>query len=53
MEIKTPLKNRDGEHVILDKRGHKAILADEHLCSLKFLDNLREHSEGYVATNDA
>lgn len=43
-----PLKNREGISVIIDCHVRDAILADAHLHSIRFIDNLRMHSNGYA-----
>eukprot|EP00657_Telonema_sp_P-1_P012570 TRINITY_DN9207_c0_g1_i1.p1 TRINITY_DN9207_c0_g1~~TRINITY_DN9207_c0_g1_i1.p1 ORF type:complete len:129 (+),score=2.11 TRINITY_DN9207_c0_g1_i1:267-653(+) len=47
MSVKVKLKNRDDKYTILDPKVHDDIQANEYLSSVKFLDNLRAHSNGY------
>ena len=48
MTAKIKLKNRDQEFVTIDLRSLEYIKSDKHLMSLKFLDNMRAHSNGYA-----
>jgi hypothetical protein len=43
-----PLKNREGRSVTIDCHVYEAILANEYLQSIRFIDNLRMHSNGYA-----
>ncbi len=47
MSVKVKLKNREDKYAVLDDKVHKAIEDDKYLSSIKFLDNLRAHSNGY------
>ena len=47
MSVKVKLKNREDKYAVLDDKTHKAIQGDEYLSSIKFLDNIRAHSNGY------
>jgi hypothetical protein len=47
MSVKVKLKNREDKYVILDEKTHEDIQNDPYLTSLKFLENLRAHSNGY------
>ena len=47
MSVKVKLKNRDDKYVVLDQKVYDHIAADEYLSSVKFLSNLRAHSNGY------
>lgn len=48
MLVKIKLKNRDDQHVIIDKKVEKEIKSNDYLTSIKFLDNLRAHSNNYA-----
>jgi hypothetical protein len=48
MSVKVKLKNRDDKFVTLDQKIYDDILKTEYLTSIKFLDNLRAHSNGYA-----
>lgn len=47
MSVKVKLKNRDDKYVVLDQKTFDDIQANEYLMSIKLLDNLRAHSNGY------
>jgi len=47
MSVKVKLKNREDKYVILDEKTHEDIQNDPYLTSIKFLENLRAHSNGY------
>lgn len=47
MSVKVKLKNREDKYVVLDDKVYKDIQANEYLSSIKFLENLRAHSNGY------
>jgi hypothetical protein len=47
MSVKVKLKNRDDKFVTLDQKTYDDILNTEYLTSIKFLENLRAHSNGY------
>jgi len=47
MAVKIKLKNREDKFAVLDDKVHEAIENDKYLASLKFLENLRAHSNGY------
>ena len=47
MSVKVKLKNRDDKYAVLDDKVHAAIESDEYLSSIKFLSNIRAHSNGY------
>ncbi|MFT5310382.1 MAG: hypothetical protein ACI8VL_001287, partial [Bacteroidia bacterium] len=47
MSVKVKLKNREDKYAVLDDKTHKAIEKDEYLSSIKFLINIRAHSNGY------
>ncbi|HAP68565.1 MAG TPA: Pathogenesis-related transcriptional factor and ERF protein, partial [Flavobacteriales bacterium] len=47
MSVKIKLKNREDKYASLDDKVHKKIEADEYLSSIKFLSNIRAHSNGY------
>lgn len=47
MSVKIKLKNRDNKYVIVDDKVHKDIEANKYLMSIKILENLRAHSNGY------
>ncbi|MGB0918192.1 MAG: hypothetical protein ACPGU4_11420 [Flavobacteriales bacterium] len=47
MSVKVKLKNREDKYAVLDEKTHKAIEDDKYLSSIKFLENLRAHSNGY------
>ncbi|MCF8463442.1 MAG: hypothetical protein K9G41_01270 [Flavobacteriales bacterium] len=47
MSVKVKLKNREDKYVVLDQKVYDAIEANEYLTSVKFLANLRAHSNGY------
>lgn len=46
--VNIKLKNKDDMYVIIDDMVHRAILGNEYLSSLKLLENLRAHSNGYA-----
>ncbi|MBP9153054.1 MAG: hypothetical protein KBF73_12280 [Flavobacteriales bacterium] len=47
MSVKVKLKNREDKYVVLDQKVFDEIEANEYLTSVKFLANLRAHSNGY------
>lgn len=47
MSVKVKLKNRDDKFVTLDQKVYDDIQNTEYLTSIKFLENLRAHSNGY------
>lgn len=48
MLVKIKLKNRDDKFVVIDQKTFDDIQDNKYLMSLKFLDNLRAHSNGYA-----
>ncbi len=48
MPVKVKLKNREDQFVIIDKKIREEIESNKYLMSLKFLDNLRAHSNDYA-----
>lgn len=48
MSEKIKLKNREDEYVIIDDKSYEHLKTDKYLSSIKFLDNLRAHSNGYA-----
>jgi len=48
MSVKIKLKNRDDQYVIIDEKVEKEIKANDYLMSIKFLENLRAHSNRYA-----
>jgi hypothetical protein len=48
MSVKIKLKNRENQYVILDEKSQEAIQNDKYLSSIKLLENLRAHSNGYA-----
>ena len=47
MSVKVKLKNREDKYAVLDDHVHAEIEKDKYLASVKFLENLRAHSNGY------
>jgi hypothetical protein len=47
MSVKVKLKNREDKYAVLDEKVHNDIENNEYLASVKFLENLRAHSNGY------
>ena len=47
MSVKVKLKNREDKYVTLDQKTYDDIQNNEYLSSIKFLENLRAHSNGY------
>lgn len=48
MSVKIKLKNRENKYVIIDEKSQKDIQSNAYLMSVKILDNLRAHSNGYA-----
>lgn len=48
MSAKIKLKNREDKYAILDQKVLDDIQNTEYLSSIKFLENLRAHSNGYA-----
>lgn len=48
MSLEIKLKNRENTNVIIDQKSFDDIQSNSYLTSLKFLDNLRAHSNGYA-----
>jgi hypothetical protein len=48
MSVKIKLKNREDEHVIVDEASLNDIKANPYMVSIKLLENLRAHSNGYA-----
>lgn len=48
MSVRIKLKNRDDQYVIIDKKVQDEILANKYLQSIRLLENLRAHSNGYA-----
>ncbi|MFM1874413.1 MAG: hypothetical protein RL266_150 [Bacteroidota bacterium] len=47
MSVKVKLKNREDKYVVLDDKTYEDLQNDTYLSSIKFLENLRAHSNGY------
>ncbi|TNF28127.1 MAG: Pathogenesis-related transcriptional factor and ERF protein [Bacteroidetes bacterium] len=47
MSVKVKLKNREDKYAVLDDKVYEDLQADKYLSSIKFLDNVRAHSNGY------
>lgn len=47
MSVKVKFKNREDKYAVLDDHVHAEIEKDKYLASVKFLENLRAHSNGY------
>jgi len=47
MSVKIKLKNRDDQYAIIDEKVEKDIRANDYLEGIRFLENLRAHSNGY------
>jgi hypothetical protein len=47
-DVKIKLKNRENVFVTIDRRTYDEIMSNEYLTKIRFLDNLRAHSNGYA-----